>query len=123
MEKITTHHKLNVQSEWWTNVKWFIWASNNNVWEQQPVCNDINKFDEEKKHWAPYIVDQTKGTKVLRESSYPEANHSSVKKNWYGTYGWSTWWCVRVNETSKMLNDEHPSYYLFWKFTVEGDSS
>ena len=48
------------------------------MWEQQPVCNDINKFDKKKDHWAPYIIDQVKGTKGLRGSSHSEANHSSV---------------------------------------------
>ena len=48
------------------------------MWEQQPVCNDINKFDEKKDHWAPYTIDQVKGTKGLRGSSHSEANQSSV---------------------------------------------
>ena len=48
------------------------------MWEQQPVCNDINKFDKKKDHWAPYIIDQFKGTKGIRGSSYSESNHSGV---------------------------------------------
>ena len=47
--------------------------------EQQPFCNDINKFHEKKDHWAPYIIDQVKGTKGIRGSSESVLNHSSVK--------------------------------------------
>ena len=46
--------------------------------EQQPVCNDINKSDEKKDRWAPYIIDQVEGNKGLRGSAYSESNHSSV---------------------------------------------
>ena len=31
-----------------------------------------------KDHWVPYIIDQVKGTKGLRGSSFSESNHSSV---------------------------------------------
>ena len=38
------------------------------------LINLMNK----KNHWVPYIIDQVKGTKGLRGSSFSESNHSSV---------------------------------------------
>jgi len=36
-------------------------------------------FMKKKDHWAPYIIDQVKGTKGIRGSSESVLNHSSVK--------------------------------------------
>ena len=43
------------------------------------MCLGITKVNGEKNHWAPYLIDEVKGTFGLRGSSLSESNHASVK--------------------------------------------
>ena len=52
-------------------------------------------------------------SKVLKDYENHRIQNLIIPVFFNGTYRWSAWCYVRVNETQKMFNDEKPSYYLF----------
>ena len=51
-------------------------------------------------HWAPYLIDEVKGTFGLRGSSLSESNHGSVK-HFVLKYWWNAWCNVWINDASE----------------------